>query len=123
MSISIQNSTATPPVRPAEVAAPRVQAPTQEAKVPVADATSQVKTQDAAQQRDELRQALERLNEQMRKQGRNLSFSMDERINRTIVQVKDANTGELVRQIPDETVLRVSRSIEDLKGLLMNEKT
>jgi uncharacterized FlaG/YvyC family protein len=34
--------------------------------------------------------------------------------------VTNSTTGEVVRQIPNEIVLEVSRSIEDFKGLLHN---
>lgn len=124
MSMSIPPSGSSPQTAAAQ-AAPSV--PKRVAQVaaaaPAAAGAESVKAPSADEQRQELQEAVQRLNEQMRTQGRNLSFSMDEKIDRTIIQVKDANTGEVVRQIPDETVLKVSRSIEDLKGLLLNEKT
>lgn len=118
MSMSIQNTgPVAQPVAP-EQGAPRVpQSSTQEA------APKAVEAPTPAQMRAELSEALERLNDHMRKQGRSLSFSMDEQLNRTVVQVKDANTGEVVRQIPNETALKVAHSIEQFKGLLHNEKT
>jgi flagellar protein FlaG len=45
---------------------------------------------------------------------------MDRTINTPVVAVTDKNTGELVRQIPAEAVLRVAHSIENLKGVLYN---
>lgn len=121
MSISIHNTSPLPlqSVKPASVSEQNAASPS-----PVANAhmAPSVKAPSAAQQREELSRAIERLNEQLRKQGRALSFSMDETLNRTIIQVKDANTGEVVRQIPDETVLKVAHSIEDLKGILLNER-
>ncbi len=121
MSISIQPSGRTTPA-PVEQVAPRVQLPNQDARGTQAEVPA-VKAFDPAKMQQELREALERLNDQMRKQGRSLSFSMDEQLNQTIIQVKDSNTGQVVRQIPNEAAVRSARSIEDLKGLLLNEKT
>jgi flagellar protein FlaG len=71
--------------------------------------------------RKSLQEAITRLNEQMKQNGRNLNFSIDEVVDRTVVTVKNSQTGEVIRQIPDETVLRVAHHIEALKGILLNE--
>jgi flagellar protein FlaG len=63
---------------------------------------------------------VDELNQQMKSTNRNLWFEMDRTINTPVVAVTDKNTGELVRQIPAEVVLRVAHSIENLKGVLYN---
>jgi len=63
---------------------------------------------------------VDELNQQMASTNRNLWFEMDRTINTPVVAVTDKNTGELVRQIPAEAVLRVAHSIENLKGVLYN---
>jgi flagellar protein FlaG len=63
---------------------------------------------------------VDELNQQMKSTNRNLWFEMDRTINTPVVAVTDKNTGELVRQIPAEAVLRVAHSIENLKGVLYN---
>ena len=75
----------------------------------------------AEEMRKNLQEAVTRLNEQMQSKGRDLSFSMDERIDRTIITVKNLQTGEVVRQIPTEEVVRMAHSIEDMKGVLFNK--
>jgi flagellar protein FlaG len=52
----------------------------------------------------------------------NLGFSIDRKINTHVVVVTDKNTGEIVRQIPNEVVIRVAHNIADLKGLLFDKK-
>jgi len=37
--------------------------------------------------------------------------------------VRNTNTGEVIRQIPNEVVVKFAHSLENLKGLLFNEKT
>lgn len=73
---------------------------------------------DSEAVRANVREAIDRLNEQMREAGRDLSFGMDESVGRTVITVRSSESGELVRQIPEEVVLNVSRHIEELKGIL-----
>jgi flagellar protein FlaG len=56
----------------------------------------------------------------MKDSGRTLSFSMDVKLGRPIVFVKNMANGDVVRQIPSEVVVRVAHGIEDFKGLLHN---
>lgn len=79
------------------------------------------KRADAEQMRKEIQEAVERLNEQMRKEGRNLAFSVDKKVDQTVITVKNSHTGEVVRQIPDEALLHVAHSIEDMKGLIYDK--
>ena len=67
-------------------------------------------------------QVVDQLNRQMQADNRNLRFGVDRRINTFVITVTDKNTGDVVRQIPAESVLRVAHSIENLKGVLYNEK-
>ena len=77
----------------------------------------------AEEMRENLREAIKRLNEMMRESSRDLNFSMDEATDRVVITVKNASTGEVVRQIPDATLLRVAHNIENLKGVLHNQST
>lgn len=75
------------------------------------------------ERRENLRSAIQRLNDMMKESSRALNFSMDETTDRVVITVKNANTGEVVRQIPDATFLRVAHNLENLKGVLHNEST
>jgi len=76
---------------------------------------------DARETRRQLEEAIQQLNDQAKRNGRDLNFRVDEAIDRTVITVRSKHTGEVVRQIPSETVLKVAHSIEDMKGLLLNE--
>ncbi len=52
----------------------------------------------------------------------NLGFSIDRKNNTHVVVVTDKNSGEVIRQIPNEVVIRVAHNIADLKGLLFDKK-
>ncbi len=76
---------------------------------------------DTEKMRANLEEAIGRINEMMRDGGRGLNFSMDEALGRPVVLVRNLESGEVIRQIPNEVVVRVAHSIEDLKGMLHNE--
>jgi flagellar protein FlaG len=78
---------------------------------------------DIEKLRANLSDSLEKLNQAMRDGGRNLNFHMDESIGGPVVLVKNADTGEVVRQIPNEVVVRIAHNIEAFKGMLHNELT
>ena len=75
----------------------------------------------AKEMRENIQEAIDRLNQQLKANGRDLSFQMDEEINRPIITVRNIETGEVVRQIPSEEIVRMAHSIEEGKGLLFNE--
>ena len=54
----------------------------------------------------------ERLQEMAREAGRNLEFRVDEASEKMVIVVRDKSTGELIRQIPDATALRISQRLE-----------
>jgi flagellar protein FlaG len=107
--------------------------PMREASSPAADVSlkaSNAKSEappavkfDAEAQRKNIQKTLEELNNQMKQTGRNLNFKMDNVLNMPIVTVTNSQTGEVIRQIPSEVVVRVAHNLEDLKGMLHNETT
>lgn len=75
---------------------------------------------DPERSNQHLKEAISKLNELMLSGGRGLNFTMDEKLGRPIVYVKNSQTGEIVRQIPNEVIVQIAYNIEDLKGLLHN---
>ena len=78
---------------------------------------------DPALAKKNLTEAVGLLNQQMAATGRGLGFSYDSLKNSPVVKVSDVNTGEVVRQIPSEDLLRIAHNIDDLKGILFNKIT
>lgn len=76
---------------------------------------------DPEQKARVLKETIAEMNRMMESQGRNLGFQVDEVADRTVVTVLHKETGEVVRQIPDETVLRVAHNIEAMKGLMHDQ--
>ncbi len=77
---------------------------------------------DPEQQREAMQEMIERLNQLVKETRRDLHFSLDERINKFIIVVKNTNSGEVVRQIPSEAAVKMAHSIEDMKGILFNDE-
>ena len=100
----------------AAVAAPAAAEPRQ-----VVGMTKQTAEASAQESREALRAALQNLNHEMSQSNKGLHFSMDERLGRSIITVENANTGKVIRQIPDPAALKVAYNIEQLKGVLLDE--
>jgi flagellar protein FlaG len=75
---------------------------------------------DAGKLRKSMEDTLKMLTEQV-SSDTGLGFSVDKVANRTVVTVRNAQSGETVRQIPSEDFLKMARNIEELKGILYNK--
>ena len=71
----------------------------------------------------ELDEAIQVLNESLAKTPTKAVISKDEYLNRFVVKIADKNSGEVVREIPSEALLKFARHLKELKGLLFDEKT
>jgi flagellar protein FlaG len=58
----------------------------------------------------------------LRSIGRSINFRVDPGSGEMIVSVIDANTGEVIRQVPGEEALRLAQRIEDSLSALVDER-
>ena len=70
---------------------------------------------------EKVRAAVKEINNELVKLQSELGFSVDKVANDVVVTVKRKESGELVRQIPSETVLKLAHNFEKLKGVLLDE--
>jgi flagellar protein FlaG len=100
------------PQRPAPQGA-KTEAPVVEAEVqeqaPAVDLAPEVRSKIA-----------DRLQDLTRTSGRELEFRVDEASGRMVISVRDERTGELIRQIPDATALRIAQRLESQAEVLRN---
>ena len=61
----------------------------------------------------DIKQAVADLQNFVKGLDRDLSFRLDESIDRSIITVRDANTNQLVRQIPAEEIVAIARDIKE----------
>jgi len=70
----------------------------------------------------ELESAVSSINDYVQSVQRDLHFSVDEDAKTTIVRVVDSDSGEVIRQIPDDIFLELARRLnEDGEFNLLNE--
>lgn len=100
-------------------AEPAVQA---KASVDLSVPKSNLPKVDPQQMRQQLQEAIERLNDEMKKSSQELRFAVDDVLDFPVVTVRNIHTGDVVRQIPNETTVRIAHNVEKLKGLLFNNK-
>ena len=72
----------------------------------------------AALERDALEEAVADMQDFTQNIQRSLSFSINENTGRTVVEVTDKTTGEVIRQLPTEEALRLAESLEEMRSLL-----
>jgi flagellar protein FlaG len=67
---------------------------------------------DAAASKEQVSAAVARLNKLMASSSRELQFQVDDESGRVIVRVRDAASGEIIRQMPSEEALRMARALQ-----------
>ena len=70
---------------------------------------------------ERVREAVEEINKELFKLQSELGFSVDKVANDIVVTVKRKESGELVRQIPSEAVLKLAHNFEKLKGVFLDD--
>jgi len=89
----------------------------------IGDRTTELSTQDDAPQLDqqELERTVSDINDFVQNIQRSLHFSVSESSGRTIIEVYDKQTDELIRTIPSEEVQRISEAISEKisEGLIL----
>jgi|SRR5687767_8646468 len=58
----------------------------------------------------------------LRSIGRTINFRVDPSSGRMVVSVLDANTGELIRQVPGEEAIRLAADIEASMSVMVDER-
>ena len=99
---------------PVQVAAPAAKAPAQANPAPAPKPKQQppVDIEKVAQQLESF----------LKRVSRSLEFHVDDASGRMVCSVRDAETGDLIRQIPNEEVLRMAELAHDETIVLVSEK-
>ena len=70
----------------------------------------------------DVHKAAEKLNSLARSQQRNVSFSVDNEAETTVIKITKTETGELIRQIPSEEILALRVKLRNNIGWLIDSK-
>lgn len=65
----------------------------------------------------EIEQAVTEINDYVQSVQRDLHFSIDEESGMTIVRVRDKESGELIRQIPEDIFLSLARDLKENQAI------
>ena len=76
----------------------------------------------SAPDKEELAQATEKISKLVATFASELNFSIDEDLGVPIVKVIDKHTDKVIRQIPTEEVLELSKNLDKLVGVLYQSK-
>jgi uncharacterized FlaG/YvyC family protein len=71
--------------------------------------------------RESAQALVKQISQQLEDSGRSLALSVDEVAGDIVTRVLNPNTGELIRSIPSEEMLRISKNLMSIEGLLINQ--
>lgn len=70
----------------------------------------------------EIDEALDALNKSLSFAPTKAIITRDEELNRFIVKIADKESGEIIREIPSEAVLKFARNLREIKGFFIDKK-
>lgn len=112
MEVRLESITSRQTVTPIQAAASALRKPADEPAEPAEDTGS--KTARAL--------AVTPIEEHVQNLHRELRFRVDETTGLTVVRVVEAETGDLIRQIPSQTVLEMHAMRESARGQLLRDQ-
>ena len=65
-------------------------------------------------------EALRQINDRLRPTTLDARFSVDRESGRSVIQLISRENGDVIRQFPSEEVLRISRAIDRLQGVMLD---
>ncbi len=79
-------------------------------------------SREASESRDDLGLAVSDIQSFVQSVKRNLNFSIDDSSGQVVVKVIDGDSGEVVRQIPSEEVLKLAARLDDVRSVLFETR-
>lgn len=73
-------------------------------------------------QRADLEKAVTDIREFVQASQRSLDFSIDDSTHQVVVKVIATDSGEVIRQIPSETALKLAQDLASVRNVLFDEK-
>ena len=110
---------ALPPLAPLNA---RPVAPVTESQVTLISDTKAVQPSEAIPGLDEVRDAVKKIEHVVSPAAQDLRFSIDDETGITVVKLIDTQTQTVLRQIPTQEVMEISKALDRLQGLLVRNK-
>jgi len=77
---------------------------------------------EAARLEQAVQESVEKLNEFIRPYVTSLQFSVDKDLGKVVVKIMDSETKEVIKQIPSEDVLELTKALGKVAGLFVKQK-
>lgn len=116
MDMSVKLNQSYPPVAPKSAPAPITATDKSVTKVQETPATGK------EPERADLEKAVTDIREFVQAAQRKLDFSIDDSTHRVVVKVIATDSGEVIRQIPSETALKLAQNLSSASNLLFDDK-
>jgi len=71
---------------------------------------------------EQVKEAIEKLNEDLRFKRTGCEFTYHEECNRVSIKLYDTNTKEVIREIPSEDTIKMLEKLNEIAGLMIDEK-
>ncbi|AFM42731.1 flagellar protein FlaG [Desulfosporosinus acidiphilus SJ4] len=110
-------------VAPVEVFPGQKSDNTQEVLVPIVDRKQEVPSAREEIPRESIEKTAEKLNRMMGIIDKNMKFVIDEKTHKVSVKVVNSKTGEILGEVPPESIMDLLGSFTNLAGLLLNQYT
>jgi len=75
------------------------------------------------EQRHRMEAVAQQMRDYLRSNGRDLEFRVDADTDAMVITVREAATGEVIRQIPNEEALQMRRYLDEWSGTFLNVTT
>ena len=96
--------------------------PTKEKAADRKEPTKLDESQNSSPSPEQIEEAVIRLQKTLQHVEPRIELSIDKELNQVIVRVVDKESGELIRQIPSEEILKLKRFFSDQSGLFVEEE-
>lgn len=104
-----------------------VAAPSKSAAGDLLPELPQVATKQVAEQQQlssvQIKHVVDNINKALKQSARNLEFTVDTDTEKPVVKVVDSETGDVIRQIPSEEMLSITRAIDEAQVNLLLKQT
>ena len=77
---------------------------------------------DSKTQNEVIKKSIEELNKRLNMLNSQLKIERDEETGIQVVKIIDTETKEIIRQLPPDVILKIAKYIDEVTGLLFNDK-
>ncbi|MCD6569365.1 MAG: flagellar protein FlaG [Deltaproteobacteria bacterium] len=126
VNITISNATRPDLIRPSPGVRLKQDSPDRANPIAIADNNKTDKiSEDAYNQvrlREQVKKELDGINKQLDSMNYSIRFAIDDKLKDLVVKIVDKDTDKVIRQIPPEDVLKLRARMQDMLGLILEDK-